>query len=515
MYRTRKTRVTLLAVLLLLVMAVTGCGQTTTATTPEASSTAALAASAEASSSTPSAEPTPEPTPALEPVELTWLMFGGSLGKDQAMVEAAMSDYLKDKINVSIKILMMDWDEFITRTNAMSAANEPFDIVFSPIWIGFNDGLFKNMYLDITEMFPTYCPGTKELLGEDFLKSGMSEGKLFAIPTNKEKAHSYGFLFNKQLVDKHNLDINSVTDYKSLEPLLEVIKREEPEVEPFQLSHGGSPDAFLDVFPVTGDDVLPLVVKRNDKQVYLKTALPELLDLYRTTESYVNKGYISKDAATKKLEENAATREAGRVFCWITNLRPGTEVESSNDTVTWVPKRITPVYMGNKDLGGSMNSISRTSRHPERALMFLELLNTDPVLNNLLAHGIEGTHYTKVSDSIIEPVADSGFSHGWQWAFANQFLNYLKTSENPDRWTQMEAFNAEAIPEPSLGFSFKLEDYDTEVAAIKLALSESYAGFGLTDPEKALNELNQKLNDAGVERLMTDIQAAYEDWLAQ
>jgi putative aldouronate transport system substrate-binding protein len=34
--------------------------------------------------------------------------------------------------------------------------------------------------------------------------------------------------------------------------------------------------------------------------------------------------------------------------------------------------------------------------------MFLELVNTDPYLSNLINYGIEDSHYKKVNESIIE-----------------------------------------------------------------------------------------------------------------
>lgn len=50
-----------------------------------------------------------------------------------------------------------------------------------------------------------------------------------------------------------------------------------------------------------------------------------------------------------------------------------------------------------------MLAISTTSEDPARAMMFINLLHTDPYLNNLLNYGIEGKHYLKVNENVIKP----------------------------------------------------------------------------------------------------------------
>ena len=47
-----------------------------------------------------------------------------------------------------------------------------------------------------------------------------------------------------------------------------------------------------------------------------------------------------------------------------------------------------------------MHAISIVSKNPERAMMFLNLLNTDEYLRNLLAFGIEGVHYDLVNGRV-------------------------------------------------------------------------------------------------------------------
>ena len=45
--------------------------------------------------------------------------------------------------------------------------------------------------------------------------------------------------------------------------------------------------------------------------------------------------------------------------------------------------------------------ISSTSKNPEKAMEFLNLMYSNPEISNLLMNGIEGQEYQKVSDRII------------------------------------------------------------------------------------------------------------------
>ena len=55
----------------------------------------------------------------------------------------------------------------------------------------------------------------------------------------------------------------------------------------------------------------------------------------------------------------------------------------------------------NASARGAMTAINKNSAHPEKAMEFLNLVNTDEYLRNLLNYGIEGVHWTKA-----EPTAE-------------------------------------------------------------------------------------------------------------
>ncbi len=52
-------------------------------------------------------------------------------------------------------------------------------------------------------------------------------------------------------------------------------------------------------------------------------------------------------------------------------------------------------YITNGSVNGSMIAISKIQKILKKAMEFLNLLNTDRYLRNLINYGIEGVHYEK------------------------------------------------------------------------------------------------------------------------
>ena len=93
-----------------------------------------------------------------------------------------------------------------------------------------------------------------------------------------------------------------------------------------------------------------------------------------------------------------------------------------------------------------MQAVSKTSKNPARVMRFLNLLNTDPYVKNLIFHGVEGKHYNKVDGNTVETIAGSGYSlYANTWAIGNVFLDYILSTEDPTKHEQLRAYNDRAI----------------------------------------------------------------------
>lgn len=508
MYRMKK----LLCLAMVVVFAVAllaGCGSTTT---PTATNTQAPASTQET---------TPADTkPALDPVELSWYFIGNGQPKDMGLIEAEAAKYLKDKINATIKITCFDWGSYEEKITAMIASGEPFDICFTANWKNnYRANAAKGAFLPLNDLLDKYAPKTKELLGKDFLAGSAIGGKNYAIPANKEKAHNWGFIFRQDLVQKYNFDITSIKKLADLDPMLKTIKEKEKGINPLGLKNGESPYSQLDWDKISDDDVPGALYPDNrDTKIINEFEAPETMAMFQQLHTFYKAGYIRKDAAAAG-ESYAPDQKAGKMFVYSVSLKPGKDAEMSNASeFKWIQQDITPPVMSNRETTGSMMAISKSSKNPERAMMFLEIFNTDSYLNNLINYGIEGTHYTKKGDNAIEPIKDNGYKEmsGMGWALGNQFLNYLLPNEDPKKWDKFVEYNSKALPLKSLGFSFDQEPVKTEAAACKAVYKEYMPQLdtGTADPATTLPKFVAKLKAAGSEKVIAEMQKQYDAWLA-
>lgn len=444
---------------------------------------------------------------------LSWYYFGFDAGPGTAEVVEKMNEYIEPKIGARIQMVPLDWEPFLTQTNVKLAANEPYDIVFNPIWIDFIDGINRNKYRDITQLFPKHAPKTHALLGSAAM-SGAFNGVQYAIPTLKEIAEGYGVLFNKQVLDRLGLSVANVRRMEDLVPLLTAVAQRAPDIVPFDVSGLGLTN-LVELDYILGDDTIPIVTDISGAKVMFATEVPAYVNAVKLTQQLFKSGVISADAVVMDQARMKTLREEGKVFAWVSGVLPGRGATLSNDKVTWVQVDITTPIVSNKSMRGSMNGISSTSRNAEKALAFLELMNTDKYLNNLWAFGIEGKHYTMVSEGVIRRIPNSGFSHDWQWAFGNQFLNYLKHDEDPNKWKNIAAFNDRAVRVKSLGFDLDLSRFANSVQAIKLAYSEAGLAYKDLPVEQSIQELHRRVNAAGGQELLAYVQAEYNKFLAR
>jgi putative aldouronate transport system substrate-binding protein len=369
----------------------------------------------------------------------------------------------------------------------------------------------------LDDYFKKELSKTYELLGADFLSGSVISGHNYGIPCNKEKARDYGFVYNKTLADKYNLDMTKVKTFKDIEPMLKVIKEKEPDVIPLHFEQQGA----VNFIPWNFENLMKnngYATAIKDGKVINAFESPEFADAFAIARDFYNKGYYRPDVLTA--QDGPTIMQTGKWFAFSMNLKPDYDLEyqARYPDVDWVcaQQEVTDIRITNSDTMGSMQAISRTSKDPQRAAMFLELVNTDAYLSNLINYGIEGKHYTKVSDNVIRAVKDNQYGPNMQWMFGNQMLTYLNETESPEKWQKYVDFNKNAIPNEDLGFIFNIEPVQTELSAVANIVNEYFLALtcGAVDPAVKLPEMNAKLKAAGVDTIIAEEQKQFDAWKA-
>ncbi|MEW4225719.1 ABC transporter substrate-binding protein [Rossellomorea marisflavi] len=444
-----------------------------------------------------------------EEVKLTWYMIG-TPQKDTKAVMKEVNKYTKEKINATIDMKMLDWGEYNDRMQVITTSGENYDIAFTSSWANnYALNARKGAFLGLNDLMDKHGKDMKKLIDPAFLEGAQIDGELYAIPANKEVGQQAVLSFNNELVKKHNLDISNVNSIADLEPLLKVIKEKEKNVTPIATF-----DAYLPFDSILQEE-LPFAFRLdgNTDEVVNKYEEDITMETLKTMHEYYKKGYIQKDAATST---DSWPLETPNWFVRKEIYQPYAEdVWSRSAGYEIVTRELHEPYIFNNSVTGSMQAISATSKNPERAMMFLNLLNSDEYLRNLLDKGIKGTHYEENEDGTIKDLPARVENYNMpSFAIGNQLILKLYEDDPKDKWEKFEEFNKNSTPSPALGFYFDSNPVRTEIAAISNVTSEFSPALlkGAVDPEEYLPAFNKKLKEAGMEKVLDEIQKQYDEW---
>lgn len=526
----KRSSVVLMSFILILVLALTGCSSSNKANQEASNANAAKETNASKEPAT-----TDNDAKKLDPYEVV-MVYPDAPQSDLASVQTAMNDYLKatyPELNMTVKLNPIDWGAWGDKTNLMMASNEKFDLFFTADWLGYNQQVLKGGLLPLDDLLAQYGPDI-EAVEKDFHEPAKRSGKLYGIHTHQELGGSQGIYLDKALVDKYNMDLSALKSGKveDLEPLLQTIKANEPDVTPLV-----APSFPLEAYYSSGTlDMISSVAAIN----VLNTAPDnfEVVNLYETpryreladlTRRWFNAGYINKDALTPGLDAWKKI-QAGKAFALVgdmdilANMEIGSVSKAPNASIKagreiiQIPLNIDRLQTGK--MTATMQTISKTSKDPARAMMLLNLFFKDQKLLTLFNFGIEGKHYVLKDGQIALPegktMNDVGFYHDIMWQIGNQMLNYTREGEDPNKYQNYEKFNemVSSRPARNFGFIFDPEPVKNEIIAIDNANKAYVDGLksGQLDPEENLPKLLAKQKAAGVDKVIAEAQKQLDAW---
>ncbi|ANE45783.1 hypothetical protein SY83_05125 [Paenibacillus swuensis] len=466
-------------------------------------------------------EEEPTGTPELPEAKLTFYYPSNPAGADQKTVQDEINKYLKEKINATVDLKPLSFDEYDTKLNAMMAAGEAFDLAWSSrYWLlPYQGNVDKGAFLELTDdMINQYAPEARKNIPDKFWPDMKAvDGKVYGFPIYQVAAKTKSLIIQKQYIDKYKLDVSTIQSYKDLEPFLKQLKDNEKGVIPFGMAQN-SWGIYVDRNRV-GADGLAVTYQKDDATFKNLTEIQMIEDkkeYYDTMHAWYKAGYINKDAPVLKNINDLKAKGNVAVGIEFTS-KPGGEVDEKNvnggNEVVYVP--ISDSYF--TGISSAMHVISKTSKNPERTLMLINLLNTDKYLYNLICNGIEGKHYTKKDDLYMEPIKDSGYAPNVDWVFGNQFNAFLKPGQSQDVWERTVQLNDSALVAESYGFSVNQESIKSEIANVQATKEEFQLALetGAVDPKDLLPKFIDKLKASGQDKIDKEATAQWEAFLKE
>jgi putative aldouronate transport system substrate-binding protein len=455
------------------------------------------------------AETTTNTETETEPVILKWIQIGGEPNNLENAV-AEMNKYSIEKIGVGVEFVYLDWGIWGERVTAMINSGEAFDIMFTNS-DKYSSAVSLGAFADLTELLEQ-TPDLKNFIPELVWDGVKIDSKIYSVPTYKDSSQTQYWVWDKELVEKYNVDYASIKTFADLDPVLRTFQDE---------INAGNITELNYAFNIAKDGVNGLLVNYQGPLdaigVRYDDEAATVVNVFEQPDITENLTYLHQWFLDGIVNPDAATLDQGPAWVIVSSGQgfPGADVSWSagrgKETVS--TPYAGPIYSTNSILG-SANAISASSKYQVEALKYLELCNTDPVMRNMLAYGVEGVDWNSNGDGTITRT-ENCYSPA-SYSQATFFTMYPVAPNTADQWTMVQEWNENATASVLLGFSFDRTNVENELASCELIMSrykeELYTGT--TDPSVVIPELYEQLESAGLETIRTEYQNQINDWLS-
>ena len=443
------------------------------------------------------------PVLAEEVPTLKWVSLGGGMPDNYETWKAKVDEYLVEKIGVKLDAEILSWGAYGEKRNAIINGGEYFDIIFTDGGSYFGD-IDKNALLDIKPLLDTAAPELKATLPEGMWDAVTVKDAIYAVPTMKDSALAHYFVFDPEVVKDIGIDVEQLHTLESLEPLFLKMK-EQGVAAPYTMNKGGSYH-FLDVYDTIGLGT-PLVGVRYDDESRQVVSVFETEEIQKTLSllhKWNKEGIINSDAST--LAESPANLPFFVAQGWP-------KAWKVFDKVGLTSLFVGPIFSNNSVMG-SMNGVYSGTNHPEKAMEFLQLVNTDTKLRDMLCYGEEGVNF-EYKDGLVIQNADKP----WPWARYTQGNHAILTpgSDDPEILKNMTSVNESAQNSVMLGFNVDRSEIEDQLTYMK-AVYEKYLAELLTGtraPEEIVPQMVAELDAGGMRDVIANVQAQIDAAFAE
>jgi putative aldouronate transport system substrate-binding protein len=467
----------------------------------------------------------------LPPVELNYYYIGWPVTDLQA-VEDRVNEITQEAINATVNLNVIDWGSFTDRMRVLIASGEQCDLMLADrgTWNNYSSAVANGALTPLDDLLPEYAPGVWEAIAPEIWDATRIGGQIYGVPGRGNPVVAYGGWVRQDLMEQYGFDWTQAETWTDMEPFYDALVANEPDVTPI-MSNAGGPHGSVWFPEAWGFDglgspqgVIGVRVNGDGAEVLAIPWTDEYRQAIELSHDWYERGYFPVDPPPDG--DMQTDRAAGRFSTMIWNRLPGYEdLVSQNE---WgarpiVMLQLSDGIMTTGTVAGSLNGVCATSPNPERALMFLDLLNENAELYNTLVWGVEGTHwvwdesgeYVTLPEGMTADEVNAAY-RGPEWVFGNQTLKYpISAAEAAriDAWAEMAS---SAIGSPALGFTADFTPVSTELAQVTSVLGQYGQPLrqGLVDPETGIPELQARLQEAGIDAIVAEVQSQYDAWLA-
>ena len=541
----KRTICLLLAMIMVLSIVLAGCSKT--AETPAADETPATTEPAETTDNTETPE-APEETaePALEQKTIQLMITGAGKQANSDKVWAAFNEQLQQYVpNTTVEFIDVPFEEYSEKFSQVLASGEGVDLAWTGWLINKPQNIADGNLMPLDDLLAAYGQGIVDILGEEVVEihRNAADGKLYYLPSWQglcgarrgwlvvteiaELAGDTWIEDTEAALNKWRNNYSGIEDFQAV--LDQATKYLAAAKEAGKLGAGintgrafgwsmyngmysflGVGGAEIGITYCDGTFTVKDGVAGEHYKLYAKT----MADWYK--EGYIRSDIMSVDTSALTTPKNGEITDTTYVFScdpYLTEADQEAAIADAGMDMTYLPIEENAYLI----LGGDTSyAIPYCADEPERAMMVLNAIYSQPDLYNTLIYGIEGEDYTKNADGTIttsyvgaSPTADD--SYGIQrWIIGSCKNALINNGTDPNYYADLEALEETARVNPFLNFTFDRTNVEGICASI-LNVYYEYGpqldnGVAGDNWEELYNNYMAARKDAGIEELVTEFQ---------
>ena len=454
----------------------------------------------------------------------------------RTQVEKAISDYVEPLIGAKVCFHIISWGEWNDKAIGALQGGEKMDLIFTADWEGYGIEARDGLLMPLDKLLNKYGKDIKKNLSKSFLEGAKVDNVLYAIPTNRELVTPQGVIVNKTAAKAIGWDVKeddpSILSTEDLEKWMKKYKEKYPDKYPYLMDGNSGRWAdepwCTDFAGMAGNAVSMKMAKtkdgKADETVYSIFETEEQEEHIRLMYDWAQKGYIDPNNVGY-FDYNSIFGSGDFLFFTqplLGNNYKAEDMYKSYATADFEVTEITmqPKYAVTSNAGSSMFGIPVTSKDPEAAMKYLNLMHSDEKLVNLMLYGEEGVNYNKVSDREVTLTDQNWYSvHAGPWTVGDTKLQYVLEGEDPERQAKIQKYAKDAKETDSLGFRFVKDNVASEIAAVDMVVAEMALPLmlGQVNPDdraQGVQALKEALQDAGINEIIAEVQKQYKEWKA-
>lgn len=438
--------------------------------------------------------------------------------EDNGMVYEAANKIIKEKINAEVEFIPVEFGSYDQKLQVINAGRDEYDISFTSNWLNnYYQNVEKGNIIALDELLPEYAPELYQQIDQKFWDGVRVQGKIYGVINQQILAREGGWSVPEKFAQEFNYDVSQIVTLEDVEEWIRLVQSKYPECNTLPASIWPTYAQMVGIEEFLGESA-PSAIRYNEegKPVVFNQFLSDEFKEYIQTrkkwneEGLTQKVLVEPENAVEQYKNDQIITPIGA----MNTYKPGLEDETEAQTkVRPVFNRIGGALLTTSGAAASLNSIADTSKNPERTMMLLNLVNTDKELYNLLSFGIEGRHYTKLSDTRIELSEENRYIVA-NWAIGSVYNSYLYGNQADTTWEETKEINNNATISPIYGFAPNLTPVNVQLTNCKTAVKEYLDTLdqGVGDTDDLYPKFIQKLEDAGVQEVIDEMQKQIDEW---